>query len=188
MATNHFKNWWFLTLNGIIFILFGVLVLFSSRDFIATMVTYFGIIILIMGIVLLIIGINNFRKERQASVILLESVAAMTIGLILTFFPEASVNLVVILIGAWIVIIGIIQLVILVNFQGSSSLKTGLLINGLLTVALGVSLFFNPFTWAVFLIKAIGVLAVIFGLFLIWFSFRLRSGMSGDTIEPKTIK
>jgi len=188
MATNYFKNWWFLTLNGIIFIIFGALVLFSPPGLIKTMVTYLGIAILLLGIVLLIIGINNFRREKQANVILLESVAAMTIGLILTFFPEGSVNLIVILTGVWIVIIGIIQLVVLVNVQGSSMLKTGLLINGLLTIALGVSLFFNPFSWAIFLVKVVGALAVVFGLSLIWFSFLLRSRLSANTIEPKTIK
>ncbi|MCK9421064.1 MAG: DUF308 domain-containing protein [Bacteroidales bacterium] len=189
MATKRFKNWWFLALNGIIFVLFGILILLNTPDFIKTMITYFGIVLLVFGAILLIIGVNNFRKEKQAGMILYESIAAIAIGLILTFFPEGSVNLFMILVGVWIIIIGIIQLVILANLkESSSSLKNGLLINGLLTIALGIALFFNPFSWAVFLVKLIGVLAAIFGLLLICFSFVLRSVSTSDTTAPQAIK
>ena len=188
MATKRFKNWWFLALNGIIFVLFGILILLNTPDFIKTMITYFGIVILVLGVILLITGINNFRKEKQAGMILFESIAAIAIGLILTFFPEGSTNLFMILAGVWIVIIGIIQLVIFANLKESSSLKNGLLINGLLTIALGIALFFNPFSWAVFLVKVVGVLAAIFGLLLITISFFFRSFSASDPETPQVIK
>lgn len=188
MATKRFKNWWFLALNGIIFVLFGLLILFTSREDVKDIIRYFGITILVSGVIILIVGINNFRKEKQAGMILFESIAAIAIGLILTFFPEASVNLFMILIGVWIIIIGVIQLVILANLKESSSLKNGLLINGLLTIALGIALFFNPFSWAVFLVKVVGVLAAIFGLLLICISFFLRSVSASDQETPQAIK
>ncbi|MEI7981450.1 MAG: DUF308 domain-containing protein [Bacteroidota bacterium] len=188
MATKHLKNWWFLSVNGIIFLLFGLLILFTSSEDIKIIIRYFGMAILLFGVIILLIGINKFRKEKQAGMILFESIAAITIGLILTFFPEASASLFMILVGVWIVIIGIIQLVILANIKETSSLKNGLLINGLLTIALGIALFFNPFAWAVFLLKLIGVLAALFGLLLVYFSFVIRTVSASDQTAPQAIK
>jgi uncharacterized membrane protein HdeD (DUF308 family) len=79
------------------------------------------------------------------------------------------------MIGIWAIIIGIIQLVIIVNFKGEVANKNLLLLNGLLTIALGVALLFNPFQWGIFLIKVIGAFAAIFGILLVYFSLKLRA-------------
>jgi uncharacterized membrane protein HdeD (DUF308 family) len=49
-----------------------------------------------------------------------------------------------------------------------------MLLNGLLTIGLGAVLLFNPFLWALFLVKIIGALAALFGILLIYFSLVLR--------------
>jgi uncharacterized membrane protein HdeD (DUF308 family) len=62
-----------------------------------------------------------------------------------------------------------------VNFKGEVANKNLLLLNGLLTIALGVALLFNPFQWGIFLIKVIGAFAAIFGILLVYFSLKLRA-------------
>ena len=188
MVEKKFKNWWFLAVNGIIFILFGLMVLFNTNEAIQAMIKYFGACLLVLGVILLIVGINNFRKDKQSGLVLFESIAVIAIGLVLAFFPDASVNLFMILVGVWFVIMGIVQLAILATLRDFSSFKNGLLINGLLTLGLGISLFFHPFSWAVFLVKIIGILAVLFGILLIWFSFLLRKVILSETKETVEIK
>ncbi|MEI7723938.1 MAG: DUF308 domain-containing protein [Bacteroidota bacterium] len=174
METRRFKNWWFLAINGCIFALFGILMLFFTQDFIKTMLLYFGIVMLAGGVIMLLAGINNIRRDKSGAMILVESIVAMAIGISLIFFPEASAKVFLIMIGIWTIIIGIIQLVIIVNFKGAIANKNLLLINGLLTIALGAVLLFNPFTWAVFLIKVIGAFAALFGILLVYFAMVLR--------------
>ena len=174
METKRFKNWWFLAVNGCIFTLFGVLMLFFTQDFLKTMLLYFGMVMLAGGAVMLLAGINNIRRDKAGAMILVESIVAMAIGIALIFFPQASAAVFLIMIGIWAVIIGIIQLVIMVNIKGEIANKNLLLINGLLTIALGVILLFNPFQWALFLIKIIGAFAALFGILLVYFSFVLR--------------
>ena len=174
METKRFKNWWFLAVNGCIFALFGVLMLFFTQEFIKTVLLYFGIVMLVGGVILLIAGINNIRRDKSATMILVESIVALAIGIALIFFPEASTKVFLIMIGIWAIIIGIIQLVIIVNFKGEIANKNLLLLNGLLTIALGVALLFNPFQWGIFLIKVIGAFAAIFGFLLVYFAFVLR--------------
>ena len=188
MAITRFKNWWFLAVNGILFLLFGFLVILNTREAIEAMIKIFGYAMLGIGILVMIFGINNFRKDKQAGLILFESIAVIAIGLILGFFPQASIQLFMILAGIWIVIMGIIQLAVLATLREAPKLKNGLLINGLLTLALGIALFFDPFSWAVFLVKMIGVLALLFGILLIIFSFLLQKAMKKELDAPKITK
>jgi uncharacterized membrane protein HdeD (DUF308 family) len=174
METRRFKNWWFLAVNGLIFTLFGALILFFTQEFIKTLLLYFGIVMLVGGVVMLVAGINNIRRDKSAGMLLAESIVAIAIGIALIFFPEASVALFLIMIGIWAIIIGIIQLVIIVNAKGVISGKNLMLLNGLLTIALGAVLLFNPFQWAIILVKIIGAFAAIFGILLVYFAFVLR--------------
>ena len=180
METRRFKNWWFLAVNGLIFTLFGILILFFTQEFIKTMLLYFGVVMLVGGAIMLVAGINNIRRDKSAGMLLVESIVAIAIGIALIFFPAASVALFLIMIGIWAIIIGIIQLVIIVNIKGELAGKNLLLLNGLLTIALGAVLLFNPFQWAIILVKIIGAFAAIFGILLVYFAFVLRS-IKSDT-------
>ncbi|MDP1621009.1 MAG: DUF308 domain-containing protein [Bacteroidales bacterium] len=174
METQRFKNWWFLAVNGFIFALFGFLILWFSEDSIKTILRYFGFVMLAGGAIMLVAGINNIRRDKSGAMILVESIMAIAIGIALLLFPQASVELFLIMIGIWAIIIGIVQLVIIVNIKGAIASKNLHLVNGLLIIALGVVLLFNPFQWALFLIKMIGAFAALFGILLIYFAFVIR--------------
>lgn len=158
--------------NAIVLILLGLLVLFGSREFIQAMLRYSGIVFLAGGAVLLVIGINNFRRDRSGAMILVEAIAAVAVGIALLFFREASENIFLILAGIWVIIIGIVQLVILVNLKGKTGSSNLFLINGLLAIALGAGLLFNPSQWPV-LLNIIGIAAIISGIILAYFSIAL---------------
>lgn len=174
MEKQKFSNWWFLALNGAVFAVFGLLILFFTEEFIKTILLWFGIAALVAGGVLLFAGINNIRRDKAGAMVLMEAIIALATGLALIFFPEASVALFLILIGIWAIITGIIQLVLLVNLKGQVTGKNLFLLNGLLTVLLGVALLFNPFGWGVFLVKLTGLAALLFGAVLIWFGLSVR--------------
>jgi len=175
METKRFKNWWFLAVNGLIFFIFGGLLLFLTKESILIMVNYFGILLLVCSAILLFIGINNIRKDKSAAMILIESIAGLAVGLALLLFPQPTLDLFLMLIGIWAIVIGIIQLVIIVNTKGNLANKNMLLLNGLLTIALGIFLLFKPFDWAIFMGKIIGICAALFGILLIYFSLVLRA-------------
>jgi uncharacterized membrane protein HdeD (DUF308 family) len=180
METQGYKNWWFLAANGLIFILFGCLMLFFTQEVIKTILRWFGIIMVAGGAVMLVAGINNIRRDKAGAMVLVSAIVALAIGLALTFFPEASMALFLIMIGIWAIMIGIIQLVIMVNVKSALANKNLLLLNGLFTIALGVIMLFNPFQWAIILVKLIGAFAALFGILLIYLALMLRSARKGD--------
>jgi len=175
METRRYKNWWFLTINGLISVLFGLLLILLTQEFIKTIVFYFGLLILLGGLIFLIAGINNLRKDKAAWMILFESLTSLAIGLIIMIFPQKSLELFLILFGIWAIVIGIIQWVLLLKMKEVFAHKNLMFFNGFLSIALGIALLFNPFSWAVFLVKIIGGLIVVFGILLVYFSVVLHA-------------
>lgn len=169
------KNWWFLVINGVIAILLGIFLLFFDKDQIQVLMIYIGIGILVVGAILLFTAIRNIKINKHASMLLWESILTLVIGLIMVLFPTFSLKFFLIIIGVWAVIIGIVQLAILVHIKEKLKSKNVLLINGLLTIVLGVLLFFDPITTAGFLLKILGAFAVIFGILMIYFGFVLKT-------------
>lgn len=190
MKTQGTKNWWFLTINGTIAILFGIMFLFFTRTFIETLIMYFGLIILIGGLILLITAINYLRNDKKAGLTLFESILTIAIGVIIMIFPQNSMNLFLLLIGIWAVIVGLAQLVILINIKSPFRGKHFLLFNGLLTIVLGVFLFFKPYEMSIIIVKIIGLVAIIFGVMMVYFSIALKllKPDNSDQIEPESEK
>jgi uncharacterized membrane protein HdeD (DUF308 family) len=185
MKTKSYKNWWFLALNGMIAVLFGILLTFFPQKVIETIVSLIGIGLLIVGAIQLIAGIYNIKKDKAAGMILSESILFLAMGLaLLIISTETAMKIIFILFGIWAIIIGIIQLVIIINVKGPLSNKNLLLFNSLLTIVVGIIMFFKPLEWAAFLIVLIGIFIILFGILLIYFSFILRSvNTQGDSVS-----
>ena len=184
METKPFKNWWFLTVNGIIALLFGAILLLYTPDSIKDFITYFGIIVLAAGLVLLITVLVKLKKDRGVILLMVQSVTSIGLGIFLWLSKDHSEMIFQILIGVWAIILGIMQLVILVNVRQNLTNKNVFLFNGLMTIALGVIMFFFPLNFPVFMIKIIGVLAIFLGFILIYLSFIIRKVAKVDESEP----
>jgi uncharacterized membrane protein HdeD (DUF308 family) len=174
MEKKRYSNWWFLALNGIIAILFGLLLLFFTKEAIEKMVFVFGLIILLSGIAMLVTGIINLKMAKKAGLLLFESVVTIAIGTIIMFFPQHSLQFFLIIIGVWAIILGIVQLIILINSKVEVSGKNLFLFNGLITLGIGIVLLFYSDAFADVLVKLIGVFSILFGCILIYLSFVLH--------------
>jgi uncharacterized membrane protein HdeD (DUF308 family) len=174
MAANYHKNWWLLTINGIIAIIFGALTLFLPQGTILTIAKYFGFILLLGGLILFIGAMINRRKQKPYSLLLVEGIISVVLGLVILLFTKQTLELFVIIVGIWAILIGIMQLFIMARIEGNKNDKMVLLVNGLLTLLFGILIFFNPFTAAIAFAKLVGILALAFGILLIYLSLQLR--------------
>ena len=168
------SNWLTFFINGIIALIIGALLLFVPDETILVITRYFGILLLIGGIVLMVIAIRNIRSDQPYAILMIEALVAIVIGILLIFYTQKSLELFVILIGAWALIIGIVQMIVSVRLKDQISNYSLLLINGFLTGLLGVLLFFNPFEALVALGIIVGILAMLVGILLIYFAFRVK--------------
>lgn len=175
MKSKRLSNWWLLTLNGIIAIVYGILAVFIPGTTIVAMVMYFGIIILIIGLAMLWGAINSIRANLPYTTDLISSLVTIAIGALLTFYTSKSLTIFVMIIGSWAVLVGIVQLYVATRSELVPGEKNTLLVNGIITLIFGVILFLNPFESATILVVISGVLAFIFGIVLIAMSVRLKN-------------
>ena len=177
METKSFRNWWFLTLSGITAILFGLMLLFLTGEVIKTAIFYFGLLILITGVILLLTTFYYVKKNKNVTMISIQAIATIAIGLILMVFPQKSLELFLIVFGLWCIIIGIIQLVMLFLLRKILEHWPVMLINGLLTVVLGIIIVYHPFDIADAIGKLVGIFSIVFGITMIYLSFVIRKAV-----------
>jgi uncharacterized membrane protein HdeD (DUF308 family) len=161
-------------LNGLIAILFGLLVIFIKEETIIKLTLFFGLLILIIGAVLLIVAISNMKKEKPHALLLAESIAAILIGAIIAFYPQQSLKLFLILVGVWATIIGLMQIIMAVQMKNKVSNHSMFTINGVITLVFGLLLFFNPMGAIKALMIVIGLLALVSGAILIYLGIEVK--------------
>lgn len=175
MAHNNFGNWTTLAFNGIIAILYGILAIFVPETTLLTIVMYFGIVILIIGLAMLFGVVNNMKNKQPYAADMAISIVTIIIGGLLTFYTQKSLEIFVIVIGSWAILLGVLQLYLLTNNQFTKPTKNTFLVNGLLTIAFGVILFFNPFESASIMLMLSGGIAFVFGIILISVSMKIKN-------------
>jgi len=175
MNSNSYSiNWWVLAFNGIIALLFGLMAIFAPTDTLKIIVTYFGIVMLIVGVAMLFGVYSSMKNGLNYGTDLISSLITIALGVVLTFFTAKSLEIFVIVVGVWAIMLGIGQLVIMSGLENKKD-KNFLLFSGIFTLVFGALLFFNPFAMASVFLITIGIMSVIIGLLLISFAFKLKN-------------
>lgn len=169
------NNWIMFVLNGLIAILFGLLIIFINEETIIKIALYFGLLILFAGGILLIVSIRNMKREKPHSLLLAESIAAILIGAVIAFYPQQSLKIFLILIGVWATIIGLMQIIMAVQMKNKIQNHNLFTINGVVTLVMGLLLFFNPLGAIKALLIIIGLLALVSGILLIYMGFQVKA-------------
>ncbi|MDO8897248.1 MAG: DUF308 domain-containing protein [Bacteroidales bacterium] len=168
------RNWSIYLLNGIVALLYGIFALFIPSETLVIMAWYAGLVILLGGILVLLVVANRIRKELPYGWQLAQAILYMAIGALVMIYTNESIHFFVAAMGVLAIIAGILQLIVLINIDPSFGGKNLMLVNALITLAFGVLMLVNPFTVAQAFVILSGLMAMVFGSLLIWFSFRLR--------------
>jgi uncharacterized membrane protein HdeD (DUF308 family) len=167
------SNWSIFLVNGLIAILFGLLVLLVPEK-IVTLTMFFGILVLIGGLILFYISYRNLKAKKSYLLMMSEAIFAFLVGAVIAFYPGLSLQIFLVMIGIWATIIGLFQIIISVRMKGKVSNHGMFTINGVITLVFGLLLFFNPQGTIKALFSIIGVLAIIAGLLLFYLAFKVR--------------
>lgn len=173
METKPYKNRWFLAVNGVIAILFGLLLLLFPKEILLSVVFFSGMAMALGGLCFLFIAIYHLKKDRNVGMLIIQAIFSFGIGLVIMIFRDESLHLFFILLGVWAVIVGIFQIVILVNIKRNLSNKNIILFNGLLTIALGIVMILKNEVVPV-LTQFLGAFTTLFGIVMVYLSFIIR--------------
>ncbi|MEE4257718.1 MAG: DUF308 domain-containing protein [Bacteroidales bacterium] len=180
MKTNITRNWWVLLVNGLLAILFGGLSLFATEALMLSISMYFGLLILIGGILLLFGAWDKQRKQRGYSMMLTEGIISIVLGILIMIFPGQTLKLFFIFIGIWALLLGLFKIYVGILLKGMDSYRNIFILGGIVLFVIGLVMLLDPAYIAGLILQVIGVIFVIIGMMLVYFSFIVK-GAGKDT-------
>ncbi|WP_241485073.1 HdeD family acid-resistance protein [Nocardiopsis potens] len=166
------RNWWVLTVRGVAALLFGLLALFWPEMTAIVLALLFGAYALVDGV---LAGVHAVQADPGSRIpLVVEAVVGILLGIAALLWPVATVVVLTVLIGAWAVITGIVEIIAAIRLRKEITGEWLYILSGVLSVCFGLLLWFWPLGGAVAIALIIGVYAVFFGIVLIFLSLRLR--------------
>jgi uncharacterized membrane protein HdeD (DUF308 family) len=102
-------GWWLLVLVGVLSVVAGVIVLFKPGESLPTLAVIVGIFMLVDGV--FEIASAFFRGTPNRGLVALFGVITAIVGVLLIRHPIAGVAFVALLIGLWLITVGVIRFV-----------------------------------------------------------------------------
>lgn len=166
--------WWTFVLRGVLAIAFGILAFFAPGLGIAVLVGLFAAWALIDGAANILAGVRSRGVDRSWWLEILEGVVSIAAGVIALFFPQLAAEALVVIIAAWAIITGLVQVVAAIRLREQISGEFWLGLAGIGSILFGIVLFVFPGAGALSLVWLIGGFALAFGAFLAILGWRLR--------------
>jgi uncharacterized membrane protein HdeD (DUF308 family) len=167
------ENWWWaFLLRSIAAICFGLLAIFATAETLSLVIMIGAIALIFMGgvkVVNALAELNSRHWFLDFIVGLLEVIA----GAYLAFNERTGTELLAIIIGAFILTRGIIELVMGIVGTGSYT-KALWALAGLVGIALGLIIIYYPLTSNIAFVWLFGVYALIVGVIDLGYAIRMR--------------
>jgi len=186
MTTVLGRNWWALAVRGLLAIVFGLIALISPAAMVAAFVLLFGAYAIIDGIFAIVAGVRAAERHERWWPLALEGVVDIIAGIIVFRVPAAAVVALVFLVAFWALITGALEIVAAVRLRKEIEGEWLLVLNGILSLVLGIVVLTRPETALLALVWLIGAYAIVFGIVLIALAFKLRARHQSGPVPTGT--
>jgi uncharacterized membrane protein HdeD (DUF308 family) len=154
--------------EGLVSIAFGVAAVFWPGLTILTLLYIFASYILVMGLINMMSGIFQIKTNPSSWYLkLLVGVLEIGAGVYLLRHPKVTFATFILLIGFALIFNGLFRIVVSLSEKLPSTIKTFLLIAGVLSLGVGVFVLFQPVTSGVAFVWILGLYALITGPLMI---------------------
>jgi uncharacterized membrane protein HdeD (DUF308 family) len=167
-------NWRALALRGLVALLFGLVVLFWPGLVFAVLALLFGIYAVVDGAITFVPALRSSERGARRWLPLTEGAVGVIAGLVALLLSGMTANGLVYVIVGWAFATGMLKILTVILLR--AEVENGWLLagSGALSVLFGILLAALAGSDVPVLIPLIGAFAVIVGLALIVFAFRLR--------------
>ncbi|MGG5820570.1 HdeD family acid-resistance protein [Falsiroseomonas sp. HW251] len=167
------QGWWLFVLRGVASMLLGLMVLLSPGAGILVFLTFIAVWAIFDGVASLVHAARGepdpSGRHRSRTWLALDGIASVLFGILVLMAPGLSAAVLVICIGAWAAVTGVLRLVLAFR---TGSWTLGLL--GLIAVLAGIYMMAAPMIGAIVLVWVIGIEALMMGGLFVAFGLRLR--------------
>ncbi len=166
------RHWWVVALRGLAAIVFGILAFIWPGVTLAVLVLFFGAYAIVDGVLALYSAFRSRGEHVWAP--LVEGLLGIATGLIAFFWPGLTALALLIVIAAWAILTGVLEVYAAIRLRRVIRNEWALIISGVLSVVFGVLLVAQPGAGAVAVVWLIGLYAILFGITMLGFAWRLR--------------
>ncbi|HKO26606.1 MAG TPA: HdeD family acid-resistance protein [Solirubrobacteraceae bacterium] len=149
------SGWWLFVMIGIASLVAGVIVVLQPSHSLATLAVVAGIFLLLDGIVEMVESLGHSAEKRGLSAII--GILGIVVGILLIRHPTHAATAVGLLIGIWLIAVGVVRLLRALVIGAGLLWRIGV---SLLEIAVGIAIVSNPHI-------GYGTLAVLLGIWLI---------------------
>ncbi len=164
--------WWLIALLGLISIIVGILVLIRPFEAVRIAAIIFGIWLLVSGILQLVQSFDNKLDATSRILSVISGLLGIVLGVICFNSVQDRISLLILFIGLWWIIRGVMQLVTGASGAGSSGM---FIFTGILGILAGIVVLTWPITSLEILTVMVGIWLIVLGVFEVVASIRVRS-------------
>lgn len=168
------KHWWAILIRGIVAIAFAFLAFLATGFTLKLLLIFLGLYFLLDGLFAIIGSFMAAKDHKKWWILLLEGIISLAAGIVVFIWPAATLIVLVYLVAIWAIITGVFEFLASVMASWAAPGKIFIGITGVLSVILGIVIFSYPLLTITAIIWLLGIYAIVTGLSLIFFSFKLR--------------
>ncbi|GEL23919.1 membrane protein [Pseudonocardia sulfidoxydans NBRC 16205] len=177
--------WWLVLLRGVLAILFGLVMLFTPGTALLALVLVFGVYAVLDGVTAVVAGIRHRADDNHWGWHVVQGVISVIAGVVAFAWPGVTVLAILFVIAFWSIVGGIAEISESMTMRRNGSSTWGwVLAAGILSVVFGILLVVQPGVGLVTLLWIAGIWALVFGVVVVIWAFRLRSAVSAATTPP----
>ena len=136
------------------------------------LILFYGAYAIVDGALALYAAIRS--RGQPVWALLLEGILGIGAGLVAFFWPAITALALLYVIAAWAILTGVVEVIAAVRLRQAITNEWALILSGVLSVVFGLLLVIQPGAGALTLVWLIGLYAVLFGVGLLAFAWRLR--------------
>jgi uncharacterized membrane protein HdeD (DUF308 family) len=176
-------HWWALLIRGIVAILFGFACFALTGAALLLLVFWIGAFFIVDGALMVASAVRSVRTSSLGHWIwqLLGGLAGIAFGLLTFLWPGITALLLAGFVAAWAILTGVFELVTAVRMRAVIPNEWLWVVNGVLSILLGLAILAFPGAGLVGLVWLIGFYAFLAGITMIALSLRMRKSRIGAT-------
>lgn len=169
--------WWLPLIRGVLILLVGCYALFRPGMTIGALAQVVGVFVIVDGILSIIAGITGDVPSRGW--VIGRGVLEILVGAFVFSNPlivaGVTATFLVYVLAFSAILSGVFEIVAAIRDRKQIEGEGWLILGGAITVLFGVVLMISPLSFGVFMVRVLGAFAILSGVSLIVFAFRLRS-------------
>ncbi|MBV8074194.1 MAG: HdeD family acid-resistance protein [Candidatus Eremiobacteraeota bacterium] len=170
------EHWWALLIRGIVAVLFGIICFWETGAALFALVIVIGAFFIVDGVMMVIGAVRSSSASGPAQWWwqIIAGVAGIIAGILTFTWPGMTAYVLTIFVAAWAIVTGVLELVTAIRLRATIPNEWLWIINGVLSILLGILVFANPTGGAVALMWVLGFYALLAGFTMIGLALRLR--------------